>query len=62
MAMLAGARSLHARPWERRYRHAFGGWFERGRLNLERQRDRFSEIAGKIVPAQSRFSTISFVV
>ena len=34
MAMLAGARSLHARPWERRYRHAFGGWFERGRLNL----------------------------
>ena len=32
MAMLAGARSLHARPWERRYRHAFGGWFERGRL------------------------------
>ena len=34
MAMLVGARSLHARPWERRYRHAFGGWFERGRLNL----------------------------
>ena len=34
MAMLAGARSLHARPWERRYRHAFSGWFERGRLNL----------------------------
>ena len=34
MAMLAGARSLHARPWERRYRHAFGGRFERGRLNL----------------------------
>ena len=25
MAMLAGARSLHARPWERRYRHALGG-------------------------------------
>ena len=33
MAMLAGARSLHARPWERRYTHALGRWFERGRLN-----------------------------
>ena len=32
--VLAGARSLYARPRERRYRHAFGGWFERGRLNL----------------------------
>ena len=54
MAMLAGARSLHARPWERRYRHAFGGWFERGRLNLRageepflRDPRDFSEIAGK---------------
>ena len=48
MAMLAGVRSLHARPWERRYRHAFGGWFERGRLNLRAgERSRFSEIAGK---------------
>ena len=35
MAMLAGARSLHARPWERRYTHALGRWFERGRLNAQ---------------------------
>ena len=34
MAMLAGARSQDSRLWDPRYRHAFGGWFERGRLNL----------------------------
>ena len=46
MAMLAGARSLHARSWERRYGHAFGGWFERGRLNLRAGEEPFSEIPG----------------